>query len=135
MERKYLPTLAELIDRLSIVQLKEIFIPENKEAYREERGMIEHDIDLLLADKKLSAKDVRAVMMIMLANRTIWLNESEARKGGDSQDKLLKFTHSINGVRAVAKNVISQAAGERLDLKVDSFAASLVKEFGNWAVF
>ena len=27
-ERKYLPTLSELIDRLSIVQLKEVFIPE-----------------------------------------------------------------------------------------------------------
>ena len=134
-ERKYLPTLAELIDRLSIVQLKEIFIPENKAAYREERGLIEHDIDLLLADKKLSAKDVRAVMVIMLANRTIWLNESEARKGGDSQDKLLKFTHSINGVRATAKNILSKSAGQRVDLKVDCFAASLVKEFGDWDVF
>jgi hypothetical protein len=29
-ERKYLPTLSELIDRLSIVQLKEVFISEHK---------------------------------------------------------------------------------------------------------
>ena len=32
-ERKFLPTLNELIDRLSIHQLKEVFIPENKENY------------------------------------------------------------------------------------------------------
>ena len=32
-ERKYLPTLSELIDRLSIVQLKEVFITEHKEEY------------------------------------------------------------------------------------------------------
>ena len=32
-ERKYLPTLAELIDRLSIIQLKEVFITEHKEEY------------------------------------------------------------------------------------------------------
>ena len=52
-ERKYLPTLAELVDRLSIVQLKAIFIPENAAAYNEERALIEHDIDLLLAGKTL----------------------------------------------------------------------------------
>ena len=32
-QRKYLPTLAELIDRLSISQLKEVFITDHKEEY------------------------------------------------------------------------------------------------------
>ena len=135
MERKYLPTLAELIDRLSIVQLKAIFIPENAAAYNEERSLIEHDIDLLLADKKLSAKDVRAVMVVMLANRVIWENESKARAGGDDQDKLLKFTHSNNGVRNTAKNMIASSANERVDLKTDCFAEKLVAEFGAWNIF
>ena len=31
-ERKYLPTLAELIDRLSIIQLKEVFISEHSKS-------------------------------------------------------------------------------------------------------
>ena len=31
--RKYLPTISELIDRLSIIQLKEVFIPEHKEEF------------------------------------------------------------------------------------------------------
>ena len=34
--RKYLPTVAELIDRLSIIQLKEVFITEHKEEYAKE---------------------------------------------------------------------------------------------------
>ena len=37
--RKYLPTLNELIDRLSIHQLKEVFIPENKENYAKENSI------------------------------------------------------------------------------------------------
>ena len=37
-QRKYLPTLGDLIDRLSIVQLKEVFIPEFKEEYSKEIG-------------------------------------------------------------------------------------------------
>jgi hypothetical protein len=43
-QRKYLPTLSELIDRLSIVQLKEVFISEHKEEYSKEITDIVHDI-------------------------------------------------------------------------------------------
>ena len=46
MKRKFLPTLNELIDRLSIHQLKEVFIPENKENYAKEIQDMMHDIDL-----------------------------------------------------------------------------------------
>lgn len=140
-ERKYLPTLSELVDRLSIVQLKAIFIPESKAAYNEERSLIEHDIDLVLQEKfdangfTLDAKAVHAIMVIMLANRVIWESESKARAGGDEQDHLLKFTHSVNGVRNTAKNVLSTAADQRIDLKVDAFAEKLIEQFGNWNVF
>ncbi len=51
--RKYLPTLSELVDRLSIVQLKEVFIPEHKNEYAKEISDILHDIDLTLKEKML----------------------------------------------------------------------------------
>ena len=47
--RKYLPTLSELIDRLSIAQLKEVFITEHKEEYAKEISDILHDIQLIIA--------------------------------------------------------------------------------------
>jgi len=134
--RIYLPTLAELVDRLSIVQLKAIFIPENRAEYMHERGLIEHDIDVLLADiPRLGASEVRNIMLVMLTNRYIWENESKARAGGDEQDKLLKLTHSINGVRNAAKNRIAAFTGERKDLKIDCLAAGLPEAYGNWNVF
>ena len=43
--RKYLPTLSELIDRLSILQLKEVFIPEDKNEYAQEIKDIIHVLD------------------------------------------------------------------------------------------
>ena len=46
--RKYLPTLAELVDRLSIAQLKEVKIPDHKEEYAQEIADIVHDIQLYL---------------------------------------------------------------------------------------
>jgi hypothetical protein len=141
IERKYLPTFAELVDRLSIVLLKSIFIPENRDAYLEEMKLIEHDIDHMLFDPNvdrptdINANALRAILMIAFANREIWLNESEARSGGSEQDKLLKFSHSINGVRAQAKNILAARMGERTDLKTDSFAAEFGDAYGNWNVF
>ena len=51
--RKYLPTLGELIDRLTIVQLKEVKIPQHKEEYQQEIKDIVHDINQILLDEKL----------------------------------------------------------------------------------
>jgi len=74
MSRKYLPTLSELVDRLSIVQLKEVFITEHKEEYRKEIADIVHDIDMILKDEnvKLSGKDVRAIVVLSQMNLHIW---------------------------------------------------------------
>jgi len=135
--RKYLPTFAELIDRLSICQLKEVYLSDAKDEYRAEIKDIKHDIDLIIQEKNivLTGELVNAIQVVQLANRVIWENESKARLGGSEQDKLLKFTHSINGVRNNAKNIISKEIGERVDLKIDCLAADLSKEFGNWNIF
>lgn len=139
--RRYLPTLSDLVDRLAIVQLKAIFIPEHREAYMAERALIEHDVDMLLQEAfddngvTLNAAAIHAILVIMLANRFIWENESRARAGGADQDRLLKLTHSINGVRNAAKNALAAIAGGRKDYKIDTLAADLPPEFGNWKVF
>jgi hypothetical protein len=132
-ERKYLPTFAELVDRLSIVQLKAIFIPEHADEYYREMGLIMHDLDLIRPE--MDARSIHAILVIAISNRYIWENEAKARAGGSEQDKLLKLTHSINGVRNTAKNVLAARSGERRDYKVDALAAELHEEFGNWNIF
>ena len=121
------------------VHFKSIFIAENRKAYREEMALIEHDIDLELSEidsiDKIKALDIRAIMAIMLSNRFIWENESRAREGSDDQDKLLKLTHSVNGSRNTAKNVLSKRLGQRVDLKIDCLAANLPPQYGNWKLF
>ena len=138
MDRKYLPTFAEVADRMSICILKSIFIPENKEAYDREISDIKHDIDEIIKEKDvdLTAELIRAISIVMLSNRYIWENESKVRTSGDeNESKLLKLTHSINGVRNTAKNVISNELGERVDFKTDCLAAELKSDFQNWDIF
>ena len=136
-DRKYLPTLADLVDRLTIVQQKAIFIPERRKEYVGEIEFIMHDIDLILAnlEKPLGAREVHAIIAIMLTNRVIWENESIARSGGSEHDKRLKFTHSINGQRNAAKNVLAEIDGGRKDYKIDALAEELIPEFGHWQIF
>jgi len=64
-DRKYLPTLAELVDRLSISQLKEVFISEYKEEYSQEINDILHDIQLIIEEQDvvLTAETIRAIVV------------------------------------------------------------------------
>ena len=64
--RRYLQTLSELIDRLSIVQLKEVFIPEHKAEYSQEIDDIVHDIQIIIDENKavLDADTIRAIVVV-----------------------------------------------------------------------
>jgi len=124
--RKYLPTTSELIDRLSIVQLKEVFIPEHKQEYAKEIKDIVHDLD----DTGLDGEMIRAIIVLAQMNLHIWHNETKYRAGkGDGN---LGLTHGLNGIRNTAKNKIQDALedGGRKDYKIDCIAA----EFKDWEV-
>jgi hypothetical protein len=129
--RKYLPTLSELIDRLSIAQLKEVFIKDHKKEYAEEISDIIYDIQLHLEENnvKLNADTVRAVVVLSQMNLHIWHNESNYRNGiKDGND--LELTHGLNGIRNTAKNKIQEIVGGRKDYKIDCLAA----HFKDWEI-
>ena len=130
-ERKYLPTFSELIDRLSIVQLKEVFIPAHKKEYSREISQIIHDIDLILkeSDAVIDGDIIRAVVVLSQMNLHIWHNESNYRKG-IKEGNDLELTHGLNGIRNTAKNKIQEIVGGRKDYKVDCLAA----EFKDWEI-
>tara|TARA_R100001079_G_scaffold85245_1_gene48019 strand:+ start:188 stop:613 length:426 start_codon:yes stop_codon:yes gene_type:complete len=129
--RKYLPTLSELVDRLSIVQLKEVFISEHKKEYSQEISDILHDIDLTLKQKDviLDARSIRAIVVLSQMNLHIWHNESNYRKGIKDGNNL-ELTHGLNGIRNTAKNRIQELAGGRKDYKIDCLAA----DFKDWEI-
>jgi hypothetical protein len=127
-ERKYLPTFAELIDRLTITQMKEWKIPEHREEYTNEINDIIHDIEVCLNEKpiQLTSSIVRDIIVLAHMNSHIWFNESNFRKGiKDGND--LELTHGLNGIRNTAKNRIQSELGGRKDYKIDN-----VEAFKQW---
>ena len=134
MERKWLPHIAELIDRLSIHQLKEIFIPDCKEKYAKEMQDIIHDINTLIteSDIKLTGELVAAIIVVSQMNAHIWYNESKVRSGESQDLNLLRLTHGINGIRNSAQNYILELIGDidRKDWKTDCLA----EDFKDWEI-
>jgi hypothetical protein len=132
MARKYLPTLGELIDRLTIVQLKEVKIPQHKKEYQKEIEEIVHDITEILTtvkQLKIDGDFIRAIIVLAQMNTHIWVNEDNARSGDDKGNKLM-LTHGLNGIRNTAKNKIQEVDGGRKDYKVDCIAS----EFEDWEI-
>lgn len=131
MSRKYLPTFAELIDRLSITQLKEVFITDHKIEYAKEIEDICHDIQECIdaGGGKVNAETIRAIVVLSQMNLHIWHNESNYRRGIKDGNNL-ELTHGLNGIRNTAKNKIQEAVGGRKDYKIDCLAA----DFKDWEV-
>lgn len=134
MDRKYLPTFSELIDRLSIDQLKEVLIPEHKEKYAQYMSDIIYDINLIIVDKdiKLTGDLIGSIIILAQINTHMWYNESKVRKGENQDIHLLKLTHGLNGIRSNIQNYITDliSTGERQDWKIDCLAA----EFKDWEI-
>ena len=124
-QRRYLQTFSELIDRLSIVQLKEVFITDYKKEYGEEIADIVHDIQLIMdehPESSVTAETIRAIVVLAQMNLHIWHNESNYRRGIKDGNNL-ELTHGLNGIRNTSKNIIQEVVGGRKDYKVDCLAA------------
>jgi hypothetical protein len=133
-ERRYLHTLGDLVDRLSIVQLKEVFIPEFKKEYSQEIADIVHDIQVILNETNgvVDAETIRAIVVVAQMNLHIWHNESNYRRGIKDGNNL-ELTHGLNGIRNTAKNKIQEVIGGRKDYKVDCLAADWKDWEVSWA--
>mgnify|MGYP000645581597 FL=1 len=130
-QRRFLPTLSELLDRLSIVQLKEVFITEHKEEYAQEIADIVNDIQICIESgtEPVTAETIRAIVVLSQMNLHIWHNESNVRSGKEGPSKLA-LTHGLNGIRNTAKNKIQEVVGGRKDYKIDCLAA----DFKDWEI-
>lgn len=134
-------TLAELIDRLSIVTLKECYNPDLKETYAKEVEDLVHDISLSLP-KNLQGRGVdgefiRDIIILAQCNQMIWTNEDDCRKANmvenpdwEQMYKQIRLTHSLNnGVRNTSKKRIQSLVGGRIEHKNMTLSAEDCKDF------
>lgn len=121
--RKYELPLAELIDKITITQLRETLL--NTDWYEEELRNLEHDIDLVMSEKNIvfNAKQIRIIFFIAQINTLIWgfKEKMGSAQNSDEYVKYLKLAHQVNGLKNALKN--------RLMAETDGTGASLKTNF------
>ena len=130
--RKWVPSFSEIIDRLSIHQMKEVLIPQHKDKYYNEMMDMVHDLDTMIAEHniQISGHLIHSIVALSQINAHIWYNEASVRSGETQDLNKLRLTHGLNGIRSRIMNLISDAISdtERKDYKADCLAA----EFSDW---
>jgi hypothetical protein len=115
VERKYKVPLAELIDRLTVNQIKEVLLSEGKSSYANEMEIIQHDINLIVTERgiALNARLLRIVIALSQLNLHIWHLKERMQQEPDKYDEFLKLAHQLNGIRNRMKNLLLEETGDR----------------------
>ncbi len=114
-KRLHLPSFADLIDQLTIDQIKEVLKPKSRKAYAAEMKKITHDIDFLVRETgvKMSGRLLRIVIAVAQLNLHIWHNKDMMQADPRRYHKLLKLAHQLNGVRNRLKNILQEELGNK----------------------
>ena len=112
------PALGDLIDRLTVDQLKEAFHKSMRTSIRAEIADLEHDIDGW-ADRhqiKLSGRNVRIIIVLAQINYEIWMCKDRMEAEPKHYDQWLRRAHQLNGIRNQMKNLLlkNSSKGSRL---------------------
>ena len=112
--RLFVPAFGELIDRLSVDQIKEVLLAKNHQSYADEIARLEHDLDMIIAEKdiKLSARLLRIAIVLAQTNLHIWHSKDEMQEDVDHYDEWLKLAHQLNGIRNRMKNLLLEESGD-----------------------
>jgi hypothetical protein len=103
--------LAELLDRLTITQIKLVMFSGDKSSYLSEIKKIEHDIDQIISENLISVDSalIKNIIALSQINLHIWNNKDQMQTVIDKEGEylaLLKFAHQLNGFRNKIKNKI-----------------------------
>lgn len=115
MTRQFLPPFAELLDRVTVNQIKEVLLPKQYDAVAAENDAIGHDLDLLIKERKLplTADVMRMLIALAQMNLHIWYNKDQMQEKPDQYNELLKLAHQLNGLRNQLKNNLMEALGDK----------------------
>jgi len=114
-ERYFLPSFAELIDRLTVDQIKEVLLKNRAQEMSKEIQAICQDIDVMINQKQivLSSRFIRIVVILAQMNVHIWNNKDKMKLDQEKYDEHLKLAHQLNGLRNQMKNLLLEESGER----------------------
>ena len=107
--KKYHLPLSELIDRLTILEIKLVLDPISAPSYLDELSRIKNDIEIELEEKNysLDLKTIQILITLGQMNLHIWYIKDTMKtqlEDDNSYAKNMKLAHQLNGLRNQLKN-------------------------------
>lgn len=113
--RKYKIPFSELVDRLTVDQIKLLKkMDDKKGSLKEEIKNVMYDIDTIIDNKKipLDSDIIRMIIILSQINLHIWNLKDDMSENQVDYDKKLKLAHQLNGIRNQIKNILLQITNE-----------------------
>jgi len=107
-ERQYLPSMAELLDRMTVNTIKMAKLP-NQKLVKSEIHMLLSDLELLIEERNVTLTSNLLCSVIILAqiNLHIWNAKKQLEEAVPEQyADVLKYSHQLNGFRNRIKNYL-----------------------------
>jgi len=112
-QRYCLVPFSELLDRLTIDQIKEILVPEHRASFTEELQRLTQEINPIIKEKgvKLTARIIRLIIILSQINLHIWHTKQIMMDYPDRFEASMKLAHQLNGIRNQIKNILMEESG------------------------
>jgi hypothetical protein len=112
-QRLCLLPFSELLDRLTIAQIKEVLVPENRTSFSEEIRRLVQDVNIIAGEAgiKPTARYIRLIIVLAQINLHIWHTKEIMMADSDRFDECMKLAHQLNGIRNQVKNILLEEAG------------------------
>ena len=109
MDQQYKFPLADIVDAMSIVQLKEaLWSGDSRKAQVEQLKKLSHDLDLVFEERQIqwTGRLIRLIVLVAQANLHIWTSKEQLQDDDNSYSERLDFAQDMNNLRNHARNLL-----------------------------
>ena len=111
---EYEHNISELIDILSILQIKEVKVFKNKQNIKKQIKNARSDLKILLKNNqtKLDSKMIRKIFLVGIINLLVWQLKDNMLIEEKNYNKYLKKALELNTIRNAAYNIMMKNFNE-----------------------
>lgn len=110
---QYQFTVTDLVDRLTISQIKETLFPApRRSTFTQDLRDVSGDLAVALPPILAGGRVIRLLMLMAQCNLHVWYNKDRMQEEPQNYDALLEWAQEINGLRNHVRNLLMAEFGE-----------------------
>ncbi len=113
-ERKYEFTLSDLLDRMTIDQIKEVLLPTSAIGHGRSLELLSSDVTVILESRRveLSGRILRLLVLLAQLNLHSWRSKDRLDKGPENYTSTVRHGADLNGIRNGVLNLLQDEFNE-----------------------